>query len=97
MFSNYITEVKSGWLDLNQRLHAPKAWLLATELHPVDTPGGSRSRSVPKAYPQQIKQILNLPRLPIPPQERVLAAPPGIEPGSSESKSDMLPNYTTGQ
>ena len=41
MFSKYITAVKSGWLDLNQRLHAPKAWLLAAELHPVDTPGGS--------------------------------------------------------
>ena len=46
MFSNYITEVKSGWLDLNQRLHAPKAWLLAAELHPVHAPSESRTHNL---------------------------------------------------
>ncbi len=45
MFSNYITGVKSGWLDLNQRLHAPKAWLLAAELHPVYAPSETRTHT----------------------------------------------------
>ncbi len=46
MFSNYITGVKSGWLDLNQRLLGPKPRLLAAELHPVHAPSETRSRSV---------------------------------------------------
>ena len=45
MFSNYITGVKSGWLDLNQRLHTPKVWLLATELHPVHAPSETRTHT----------------------------------------------------
>ena len=45
MFSNYITGVKSGWLDLNQRLHTPKVWLLAAELHPVHAPSETRTHT----------------------------------------------------
>ncbi len=61
----------SGWQDSNLRLHAPKAWLLATELHPVGTPGGSRTHN---------KQILSLPPLPVGLQEQVLVLLVGIEP-----------------
>ncbi len=63
----------SGWQDLNLRLHTPKVWLLAAELHPVSTPGGGRTH-------KNKAQILSLPRLPIPPQERVLMLPVGVEP-----------------
>ena len=61
----------SGWQDLNLRLHAPKAWLLATELHPVVLLVGVEPTT---------KQILSLPPLPIGLQEQVLVLLVGIEP-----------------